>query len=131
MASYNHIAILGTIDKLQPIKQLPTGITITKFSLTCDESYTNKEGQTVPRTMYIDVEVWGPLATKFAVDIIAGKQVIVEGALKTESWTDQTGTKKTKHVINAKNIIAVNGPSLQEQEILKKREAVLYQDNPF
>ena len=129
--AYNHIALLGTIDKLQPIKQLPTGITITKFSLTSDESYTNKEGQIVPRSMFIDVEVWGPLATKFMADIIAGKQIIVEGALKTETWTDQTGTKRTKHVINAKNIVALSGPSAQEQEVIKEREKVLYQDNPF
>jgi single-strand DNA-binding protein len=131
MYPYNRSTVLGTVFKVMPLKQLDSGSAILSFTIDVDDSYTNKEGTNVPRSFKIDAELWGPLATKHMNDIVAGNLVLVEGALKLSSWDDQSGVKKYKHFITAKQIVSFNTPSSQEQEVLKNREACLYQDNPF
>lgn len=129
--SYNHASLLGTVSKVLPLKELNNGGSVLSCTLDVDDSYINKEGQNVPRSFKIDAELWGPLATRHVNDIIAGNLVLIEGSIKLTSWDDTTGVKRYKHSIMVKQVIAFNTPSSEQQEIIKKREAVLYQDNPF
>jgi single-strand DNA-binding protein len=86
----------------------------------------------VMREFSIDVELWGALCLKHQDDIVEGNKLVVLGKLKLESWTDTSGAKRYKHVVTA-NQLEITGapvPSL-EDEVMKQREHVLYEENPF
>lgn len=51
------------------------------------------------RNHYLELEAWREVAAQFS-NLHKGDQMLVEGALKTESWEDrETGTKRYKRVL--------------------------------
>ena len=97
MASYNHIALLGTIENLNN-KTLPSGINIIEFTLVANDSYINKAGEKVAKKVEITVVFMGAFATKFERPLQNGEKIIVEGKLQSNS-KESNGTKRVWYSI--------------------------------
>lgn len=52
------------------------------------------------KSHYVEVEAWRSLAAQFT-PLKRGAAVLVEGALKTEVWEDESGAKRYKRVLEA------------------------------
>jgi single-strand DNA-binding protein len=106
MASLNKVILIGNVGKDPEIRQLDNGFKIAKFSLATHETYKSKDGVKGEQTEWHNVVVLrdglAEIAKKF---ITKGKQLYVEGRIRTRNWTDKEGIRKNLTEIVAENFI--------------------------
>jgi single-strand DNA-binding protein len=101
----NKVILVGRLGKDPEIRSLPSGTSVTKFSLATDERFTDKNGEKQERTEWHNIVVWGKLAEICGQYLRKGKLVYIEGAIRTDSWDDkETGVKKYRTEIVAKEM---------------------------
>lgn len=106
MNSFNMFAVYGrpVRSTVQP-QETKTGKTYTRFTLACDESYTNRNGQRVEKISHFRVVVWGEPGRELKRMVAAADIVlIVVGRLEQRSWLDKHGNNKTVVEVIAEKI---------------------------
>ena len=94
MSGINKVIIIGRLGQNPDSKQLENGNTVTNFSVATSESWTDKTtGEKKEQTEWHRVSTFGKLAEVAAKYLMKGRQVYVEGKLKTRSY-EVDGVKK-------------------------------------
>jgi len=73
------------------------------------ESWTNKSGEKEERTEWHRIVAWRGLAKICGEYLSKGKLVYVEGRLRTRSWEDRDGNKRTTTEIEASDMKMLGG----------------------
>jgi single-strand DNA-binding protein len=101
----NRVILVGRLGKDPEIRSLPSGTSVTKFSIATDEKFTDKSGQKQERTEWHNIVAWGKLAEICGQYLRKGKLVYIDGSIRTDSWDDkETGVKKYRTEIIAKDM---------------------------
>lgn len=103
MASMNKVLLVGNLGKDPELRVTPSGKSVATFTLATNEKWV--DAQTEERkesTEWHDVEVWGRQAEAVNATMKKGKQVMVEGRIRTDKWED----KETKEPRSRKKIVA-------------------------
>jgi single-strand DNA-binding protein len=101
----NRVILVGRLGKDPEIRSLPSGTSVTKFSIATDERFTDKSGEKQERTEWHNIVAWGKLAEICGQYLRKGKLVFIEGSIRTDSWDDkETGQKKYRTEIIAQNM---------------------------
>ena len=100
MSSLNKVMLIGRLGKDPEMQYFESGAVKASFSLATSESYKNKEGQRVENTEWHNLILWGKGAEIAEKYLKKGKQVYVEGSIKTRSWEGQDGNKRYMTEIN-------------------------------
>lgn len=104
MASYNKVIMIGNLTRDPEYKQL-SGQAVCRLSLASNRQYKNRQtGATVQEVCYIDVDVWGPQAENCRQYLQKGKQILVEGRLKLDTW-EAEGQTRRRHLIVSDKIV--------------------------
>lgn len=105
MASYNRIIMIGNLTRDPEYKQQQSGQGVCRLSIASNRQYKNKQtGATVQEVCYVDVDVWGAQADSCRQYLQKGKQILVEGRLKLDTW-EADGQTKRRHSIVADRVI--------------------------
>jgi len=105
MASYNRIMLVGNLTRDPELKQAGSG-QVCRLGLATNRQFKNRQtGATVQEVCFIDVDVWGAQAESCGKYLQKGRSVLVEGHLKYDSWTDQTGQTRNKHSVVADRVV--------------------------
>jgi single-strand DNA-binding protein len=105
VASVNKVILIGNLGRDPEIRYTPSGAAVATFSIATNEVRNNKEGQREERTEWHRIVAFGKLAEICGQYLSKGKQVYLEGKLKTRNWEDRDGKKRTTTEIIASNII--------------------------
>jgi single-strand DNA-binding protein len=93
--SVNKVILVGNVGKDPDVRHLEGGVTVARFPLATNESYTDKNGQRITQTEWHSIVVWRGQADVAAKYVKSGKLLYVEGKLRTSSYEDkETGVKK-------------------------------------
>ncbi len=85
--------LIGNLGKDAETKNIPSGDAVTNFSIATSYRTKDKQsGEWTDHTDWHDVVLWK--ADKVAEYLTKGRQVYVEGRLRTRSWEDQNGQKR-------------------------------------
>ena len=76
-----------------------------------NESFKNKAGESVERTCFVDVVVWGRQAETAAEYLHKGSPVFVEGRLQLDQWENQEGEKRSKLRVRADRVQFLGSPA--------------------
>lgn len=107
----NKLMAIGHLGADPESRFLPSGSAVTTFSIAVSESWKDKQtGEIQERTEWIRVEVWGKAAEACAQYLTKGKQVFVEGRLRTDSWEDESGNKRYQTKVRADNVQFLGSP---------------------
>lgn len=98
MSGVNKVILVGNLGRDPEIRFSPGGVAVGNFSIATTESYKNKEGERVEHTEWHNITVFGKLAEICGEYLAKGKQVYLEGKIKTEEW-EKDGEKKSRKVI--------------------------------
>lgn len=88
------------------MKYLPSGGAVTNISLATSERWTDKQGQKQETTEWHRIVFFGKLAETVNQYTAKGKQLYVEGRIKTESW-EKDGVKKYATKIYGDKIVFI------------------------
>jgi single-strand DNA-binding protein len=109
--SLNRVILFGRLGQKPEIRVLPqTGRSVANFTLATNERLYNKTtNETKERTEWHRIVVWGPQAEFCERYLDKGRQVIIEGKLRTRAWQDRDGHKRSTTEIEAQSITLVGG----------------------
>lgn len=95
----NLVVLSGRLTRDAELQYLPNGTALCKLGLAINEYY-RKDGERKERVHFIDVVVWGKAAEWCGDSMKKGHDVVLQGKLVSEEWTDkQTGqNRKTMKV---------------------------------
>lgn len=113
MASYNRVVMIGNLTRDPDYKQLSSGQPVCRLGLASNRQFRNRQsGDMVQEVCYIDVDVWGPQAESCKQYLAKGRQVLIEGRLKFDTWQDQeSGATRNKHSIVADRVVFLSSGS--------------------
>jgi single-strand DNA-binding protein len=114
---YNKVILIGNLTRDIELRYTPSGTAVAKFGLATNRVYndpvTKEKKQEV---MFIDITVFGRAAETSNQYLKKGSQVLVEGRLSFNQWTDQTGQKRSKHEIIAENVKFLGKSDTQQSQ---------------
>lgn len=102
--SVNKVILIGRLGKDPELKFTPSGAPVAKFSLATDESFKDRSGEQQKRTEWHNIVAWSKLAEICAQYLTKGKQVYIEGSIRSRQWQDQSGNKRTTYEIIAQRM---------------------------
>jgi len=102
--SVNKVILIGRLGKDPELKYTPSGAPVVNFSLATDESFKDRNGEQQNRTEWHRIVAWGKLAEICGEYLTKGKQVYVEGSIRSRQWEDQSGNKRTVYEIVARQM---------------------------
>lgn len=123
MAGYNRIIMVGNLTRDPEHKQLSSGQAVCRLSIASNRQFKSRQsGEMVQEVCYIDVDVWGPQADSCNNYLAKGRQVLVEGRIKLDTWQDQDGNNRSKHSIVADRVVFLSSGSETTQDSNEKME---------
>src|ERR1700722_17687269 len=101
--SLNQVFLMGNLTRDPELRQIPSGQSVTSFSLALNRSYKDASGEWQEATDYIDCVAWGPLAERVSQYLSKGRRCLVQGRLQSRSW-EQDGQKRSKVEVVASDV---------------------------
>jgi single-strand DNA-binding protein len=98
----NVAVLMGRLVADPELRQTPSGVSVTSFTLAVDRSYV-KAG-TERQTDFIDVVAWRGTAEFVCKYFRKGQLAAVQGSIQTRSYTDKEGNKRKAFEIVADNV---------------------------
>lgn len=90
----NKVILVGNLGNDPEVRYAQSGAAITTLSVATSESWKDKDGQQQERTEWHRVKAFGRLAEIMGEYLKKGRQVYIEGSLRTEKYTDKNGVEK-------------------------------------
>lgn len=102
--SVNKVILIGRLGKDPEVKYTPSGTPVAKFTLATDEVFKDRSGEQQKRTEWHSIVAWSKLAEICGQYLVKGKQVYIEGSIRSRQWEDQAGNKRTSYDIIAREM---------------------------
>jgi single-strand DNA-binding protein len=91
----NKVILVGNLGRDPEVRSLPSGQPVANFTLATNRRWRDKNGNRQEETEWHNIEVFGKQAEVAGQYLRKGKQIYLEGRIRTRSWEDrQTGEKK-------------------------------------
>ena len=107
--SVNKVILIGNLGKDPEVRFTQTGSAVANFSIATSEQWNDRDGKRQERTEWHNIVVWGKQAETCGQYLAKGRQVYVEGSIRTRSYDDKTGTKRYVTEIVAQRIRFLGG----------------------
>ena len=105
MSSLNKILLIGHLGKDPEIRYTPDGSPVATFSLATSENWTDKNGSRQEHTEWHNIVAWNRLADLAKRFLSKGRQVYVEGRVRSREWNDRDGNKRRTTEVIASQIV--------------------------
>jgi single-strand DNA-binding protein len=92
--SLNKVMLIGNLGKDPELRFTPSGRAVARFSIATSEQWTTPEGQKQERTEWHNVVVWGKQAESCGQYLSKGRQVFIEGSIRSRQYDDKEGQKR-------------------------------------
>ncbi len=99
-SSMNKVILVGRLGQDPESRSLPSGDAVANFSLATNEIYNDKSGQQKDITEWHRCVAFGKTADYINNYVRKGRQVYVEGRLKTKKWTDRENQTRYTTEVN-------------------------------
>ena len=104
----NKVILIGHLGADPEVRYTANGTAVAKFNLATTESYNDKDGNRQEQTEWHRVVVWRKLAEICGQYLAKGKQVYIEGRLRTSSY-EKDGVKRYTTEIEAREMLMLGG----------------------
>jgi single-strand DNA-binding protein len=108
----NKVILVGNLGADPEMRHTGGGTAICSFNLATSESWTDKQsGEKQERTEWHRVKLFGRLAEIAGEYLKKGRQVYIEGSLRTDKYTDKQGVERYSTDIIANEMQMLGGGS--------------------
>lgn len=92
--SVNKVILIGNVGRDVELRHTPAGAAVARFSLATNEVWKDKNGQRQEHTEWHNIVAWGKLADFCGTYVSKGRQLYVEGTLRTRTYDDEKGNRR-------------------------------------
>ena len=129
MANLNRVFLVGRLTRDPESRTFPSGGMVAALGLAVNNRRKTKDGSWQDEPVFLDLEAFGKTAEIMAERLRKGAQILVEGHLKLDTWTDkQTNEKRSKLKIVVDQFQFLD--RLQDGRPSQAREATTYDAAP-
>jgi len=130
----NKVFLIGRLTRDPEIKNLPSGQKVSTFGLATGRFFITKNGEKRQETEFHNIVLFGKLAEISFQYLKKGSLVFIEGRIKTRSWEDEKGNKRSRTEVIAERLQL--GPRAlskerREEESLRAREEKKEEEIPI
>src|SRR5437879_11731744 len=100
--SVNKVILVGNLGKDPEMKHTASGVPVCRFSLATNETFKNKAGEAEKHTEWHSVVCFARLAEICGEYLTTGRQVYIEGSIRTGKWKDRDGNERKSYDIVAR-----------------------------
>ncbi len=106
MGSVNKVILVGNLGRDIEMRYTPGGAAVGKLRIATTDTWTDKNsGQRQERTEWHSVDLWGRQAETLQEYLLKGRQIYVEGSLRTRQWEDRDGNKRYSTDVRADRVV--------------------------
>ena len=105
----NKVILVGNLGANPEIRYTQGGQAVGNMRIATTERWTDRNGQKQEQTEWHNVVVWGRQAEIVGQYLTKGRQVFVEGRIRTRQWQDKTGQKRFTTEVVALNVQMLGG----------------------
>jgi len=102
--NFNRATIVGRLTANPETRSLPSGQTLTTFSLATSRVWKDQQGQKQEASDFHNIVAFGRIGEICAQYLIKGSMALIEGRLQTRSWEGQDGVKRYRTEIVAQTM---------------------------
>jgi single-strand DNA-binding protein len=92
--SLNKVLLIGNLGKDPEVRFTPGGRAGARFPVATSEVWNDQEGQRQERTEWHNVVVWGKQAETCGQYLAKGRQVFLEGSVRSRQYDDKEGNRR-------------------------------------
>jgi single-strand DNA-binding protein len=112
----NKVFLIGRLVQDVEIRYLPSGTPVAVLNVATNRSFKDRQGNLREETEYHRVIAWGKLGETCKQYLSKGRLIFVEGRIRSRSWLDAQGNKRTSFEIIAEAIKFGPKPGTSETE---------------
>ncbi len=136
MVSLTKIMLIGNLGTDPEMRFTPSGNPVTSFNVATNRVYTTSDGERKQETEWFRVTAWRKQAESCNQFLTKGKLVYVEGSLRTRTWEDRDGQRRTTLEVNADRVLFLDRQAVaplpgEEAPVEAGEEEVGPEDLPF
>ena len=101
---FQKVVIVGNLGTDPEMRYTPSGSAVTNFSVATNRKWSDSQGNQQEETVWFRVSVWGKMAETCNQYLSKGRQVMVEGRMRSDPetggpriWTDQNGQPRASY----------------------------------
>jgi len=116
MAGVNKVILIGNLGADPEVKYLSSGTTVANFRMATSENRVNRSsGEKTTITEWHRIVAFGRLAEICGEYLSKGKQVYIEGRIRTRAWEDKEGNRKftTEIIANQMQMLGTAGTPVE------------------
>jgi single-strand DNA-binding protein len=117
MSGINKVILIGRLGKDPDIRTFETGVKKASFTMATSEIRKDKDGNRTELTEWHNIVCWRNLAENAEKYLTKGKQIYLEGKLRTRSWEDN-GVKHYITEIEASTFTMLGTKADNEQPVV-------------
>lgn len=115
--SLNRATVIGNLGGDPELRYLPTDQPVVGFSIATDEAYTDKQGQKQEHLEWHRIVAFGKLAETCREYLKRGRQIYVEGRLRTREFeAKNNGGKRQRTEIVAARVQFLGAPPAERTD---------------
>jgi single-strand DNA-binding protein len=107
--SLNRVILLGRLGRDPEVRYAQSGTTVATLNLATDERRPDGSGGWKNETEWHRVVLFGKQADLAKQYLTKGREVLIEGSLRTRQWQDKDGQKRWTTEVVAQNMRFVGG----------------------
>lgn len=104
MASLNKVMLIGNAGRDAEMRYTANGTAQTQFSLAVNSNRRGASGEWETETEWFNVVMFGDRAERVSQYVTKGKQLYVEGRLRTRTWDDDQGQRHYRTEVIANDV---------------------------
>ena len=89
--AFNRVILVGNLVADPELKTTPNGISVTRFRIAVNRSFTRNGEQ--QKTDFFDIVAWRQTAEFVARFFTKGRPILISGQLQNNNWTDNNNVK--------------------------------------
>ena len=107
--SVNKAILIGNLGRDPEVRFTGSGKAVANFSIATSEVFSDAQGQRQERTEWHNIVVWGKQAETCGQYLQKGRQVYIEGSIRSRQYDDKEGNKRYITEIVAQRVQFLGG----------------------
>ena len=107
--SVNKVILVGNLGKDPEVRFTNSGSAVARLSVATSEVWNDRDGNRQERTEWHNVVVWGKQGESCGQYLAKGRQVYVEGSIRSRSYDDKSGNKRYVTEVVAQRVQFLGG----------------------
>jgi single-strand DNA-binding protein len=107
--SVNKVILIGNLGKDPEVRFTANGRAVARFPIATSEVWNDSDGNRQERTEWHNIIVWGKQGETCGQYLAKGRQVFVEGSIRSRSYDDKDGNKRYVTEIIAQRVRFLGG----------------------